>query len=406
MSCSDEEDFKSCHIQDRGYWAAHGNTDLQLLPSSHSALERETHAQVAEMLGYDGNYIRWNMEEFQCKLDQLMWYWAISVRQVKPQNMKFTLLSFGTLYLLTYHGCVHPITAWGLLFPLGLLSSTWCLSDMSNSMCLSLRSVCLGAMVCLVVHSPNLSLHSSYMIIPIKRLAYAQPFLTKNAAALNWGVHRACTKPLAYSPLVTWSWCTFLNACVVFLVLWGDSAHLALEGCLLLFSFICWGWPLSTVGSCCAMVCYQALGPFRLTRWKQCDCAGWASSHTSYSLGGPASLWTMSPSATRMFTSRGTSHCHYPFCSFPTACETFLTAKCTFTVVTGSPALQFQYTGGVSCLTFLPAAPPPVHLWVSCKVISWCHHSRMFHLLPSTLGGGSSGFWIMYNSVHVRLFCK
>ncbi len=106
MSCSDEDDFKSCHIQDRGYWAAHGNTDLQLLPSSHSALERETHAQVAEKLGYDGNYIRWNMEEFQRKLDQLMWYWAISVRQVKPQNMKFTLLSFGTLYLLPYHGCV------------------------------------------------------------------------------------------------------------------------------------------------------------------------------------------------------------------------------------------------------------------------------------------------------------
>ncbi len=106
MSCSDEDDFKSCHTQDRGYWAAHGNTDLQQLPSSHSALESETHAQVAEMLGYDGNCIRWNMEEFQCKLDQLMWYWAISVRQVKPQNMKFTLLSFGTLYLLPYHGCV------------------------------------------------------------------------------------------------------------------------------------------------------------------------------------------------------------------------------------------------------------------------------------------------------------
>ncbi len=98
---------------------------------------------------------------------------------------------------------------------------------------------------------------------------------------------------------------------------------------------------------------------------------------------------------TRMFTSRGTSHCHYPFCSFPTACETFLTAKCTFTVVTGSPALPFQYTGGVCCLTFLPAAPPPVHLWVSCKVISWCHHSRMFHLLPSTLGGGEQ--WLLNN---------
>ncbi len=46
--------------------------------------------------------------------------------------------------------------------------------------------------------------------------------------------------------------------------LWGDSAHLALMACLL-FSFICWGCPLSTVRSCCAMVCYQALGPFRLT---------------------------------------------------------------------------------------------------------------------------------------------
>ncbi len=46
--------------------------------------------------------------------------------------------------------------------------------------------------------------------------------------------------------------------------LWGDSAHLALTACLL-FSFICWGCPLSTVVSCCAMVCYQALSPFRLT---------------------------------------------------------------------------------------------------------------------------------------------
>ncbi len=44
-----------------------------------------------------------------------------------------------------------------------------------------------------------------------------------------------------------------------------------------------------------------------------------------------------------------------------------------------------QYTGGVCFLTFLPAVHPPLHLWVSCRVISWCHHSQTFHPLPSVL---------------------
>ncbi len=74
--------------------------------------------------------------------------------------------------------------------------------------------------------------------------------------------------------------------------------------------------------------------------------------------------------------------------SFPTVRQTFLAANCTFTAVTGSPALSFQYTGDVSCLTFLPAAPPPVHLWVSCRVISWCHRSLTFRTLSSTSPSG------------------
>ncbi len=58
---------------------------------------------------------------------------------------------------------------------------------------------------------------------------------------------------------------------------------------------------------------------------------------------------------------------------------------------------SFQYTGGVSCLTFLPAAPPPAHLWVSCRVISWCHRSLMFRPLSSTSPGGG-GQWLVGTS--------
>ncbi len=60
--------------------------------------------------------MRSNVEEFQSKLNQLMWYWAIRVRQVKPHHVKFTLLSFGTLYLLPDYGCVFN-TSWNTWEP-------------------------------------------------------------------------------------------------------------------------------------------------------------------------------------------------------------------------------------------------------------------------------------------------
>ncbi len=71
--------------------------------------------------------------------------------------------------------------------------------------------------------------------------------------------------------------------------------------------------------------------------------------------------------------------------NFTKKCSAFCLIK-----IKGHLFISFQYTGGVSCLTFLPAAPPPVHLWVSCRVISWCHHSLTFRPLSSKSPGGGA----------------
>ncbi len=125
--------------------------------------------------------------------------------------------SLASLCLRSFHNSLRPSFSSGTAFL--HLFLRWRLSDMSNSMCLSLHPFCLGAMVCLDAHSPTSLCTPRIWCFPSK-LACTQPFLAKNAAALHWGIHRACTKPLAYSPLATWSCCTFLDAFVEFLVVW------------------------------------------------------------------------------------------------------------------------------------------------------------------------------------------
>ncbi len=74
--------------------------------------------------------------------------------------------SLASLCLRSSYNSLRPSFSSGAVFL--HLFFRWRLSDMSNSMCLSLCPFCLGAMVCLDIHSPNLSLHSSYMMFPVK----------------------------------------------------------------------------------------------------------------------------------------------------------------------------------------------------------------------------------------------
>ncbi len=206
----------------------------------------------------------------------------------------------------------------GLLFSLGLLSSTSSWGDA----CLIWATQCVFPSVLSVlglwfvwIYTLQTSLCTPRIWCFPSGLACAQPFLAKNVAALHWGAHRACTKPLAYSPLATWPWCTFLDACVDFLVVWlvrGQCASRSHGLPPLLLHLL-----RLPSQHCRVYGLLPGFGSLPSDLPKQCDCAVWASSHTSSSLDVSASLWVMSPSATRMCTSRGTSHCHYPFRSLP-----------------------------------------------------------------------------------------
>ncbi len=223
--------------------------------------------------------------------------------------------SLASLCLRSSHNSLRPSFSSGAAFL--LLFFRWRLSDMSNSMCLSLRPFCLGAMVCLDVHSPNLSLHSSYMMFPIK------------VSLCSTVPHKeCCSTPLRCSSSLHQTSCIFAFGHLILMRLSGCLRWL--PGCvtcegtvrislsrLASFSFICWGCPLSTVRSCCAMVCYQALGPFRLTcRSSVIVLVGRHPTLHPPLMYPQASEWRhiLPPACS---TCRGTSHCNYQFRSLP-----------------------------------------------------------------------------------------